>query len=51
MVSEDKPKYTISDFTEAGIHQFVQDISSPLQDEWDKNAKKTAAVVAQGKLK
>jgi len=40
MVSEDKPKYTISDFTEAGIHQFVQDISSPLQDEWDKNAKK-----------
>jgi hypothetical protein len=39
-VSEDKPKYTISDFTEAGIHQFVQDISSPLQDEWDKNAKK-----------
>ena len=39
-MSEDKPKYTISDFTEAGIHQFVQDISSPLQDEWDKNAKK-----------
>ena len=33
-------EYKLSDFTKAGIHQFVRDLSSPMQDEYDKNAQK-----------
>jgi len=32
--------YKLSDYKEAGIHQFVRDLSSPMQDEYDKNAQK-----------
>jgi len=36
-MSDNKLKNKLSDYKEAGIDQFVQDLSSPLQDEWDKN--------------
>ena len=39
-MSEDEKKYKLLDFKDVGIDQFVRDISSPIQDNWDENAQK-----------
>ena len=40
MSKDEKKTYKLSDFKNAGIDQFIRDLSSPVQDKWDENTQK-----------